>query len=276
MVKKKANPVVEVQEQVNAIANREEPGAIIGEHDDVGNHTGNQVAMAGRYDHLIETALTSTAPDSMEKFEKLMEMQERFEDKEARKAYRDAMVTAQASIEVVTKDLDNKQTHSTYASLGAIIESAKPYYTSAGFSVSFYEGETSKENHIRIYADVMHRSGHKESPYYDIPLDGVGIKGNANMTAIHGKASATQYAKRYLLCMIFNIATGDDDDGNAGGRGSAERVSREQIEMIRAVLRDNNFKEERLLKFKRVASIEDIVSKDFDSVIAAIEKAGNS
>ncbi len=144
--------------------------------------------------------------------EKLLALQERYEANQARKVFTQAFSAVQEKIESVVRTKDNPQTHSKYASLEGVIESAKPIYTKEGFSVIFYEGETPKQDHIRICADVLHMAGHKETYHYDIPLDGVGIKGNVNMTKIHAKASSTSYARRYLMCMIWNIPTGGDDD----------------------------------------------------------------
>ena len=165
---------------------------------------------------LIELAIEKGNID-LDKLEKLMRLQREHEADNARKAYNSNMVLVQEEIPSVIKTKKNDQTHSKYASLDKIIEQTKKIYTSHGFSISFYEGDTAKENHIRICADVVHGAGHKETYHYDVPMDGVGIKGNANMTAIHAKASSTSYARRYLMCMIWNIPT-EDNDAQAAGK----------------------------------------------------------
>jgi hypothetical protein len=48
-----------------------------------------------------------------------------------------------------------------------------------------------------------------------MPADGKGAKGGDVMTRTHAAGSAFSYGQRYLLKLIFNIATGEDDDGNA-------------------------------------------------------------
>ncbi|GAG03212.1 unnamed protein product, partial [marine sediment metagenome] len=49
---------------------------------------------------------------------------------------------------------------------------------------------------------------------YDSPLTDKGIKGSTMMTPAHARGSAIAYGRRYLHCMIFNIDTSDDTDGN--------------------------------------------------------------
>ena len=148
--------------------------------------------------------------------EKLLDMQERYDANEARKDFAADFAAVQSEIEAVVKTECNPQTKSKYAGLGGVIEMSKPVYTKHGFSIIYYEGETEVAEHIRVCADVLHRAGHKETYHYDVPLDGHGIKGNVNMTKIHGKASSVSYGRRYLLCMIWNIPT-QDDDGNGAG-----------------------------------------------------------
>ncbi len=150
-------------------------------------------------------------------FGKMLEFQERHDANKARKVFASDFAVAQSNIDAVVKTKVNPQTHSKYADLDGVIEVAKPVYTNQGFSIIYYEGETSLDGHMRLCADVLHKEGHKEKYHIDIPLDGVGIKGNANMTKIHGKASSISYGRRYLLCMIWNIPT-QDDDGNAAGK----------------------------------------------------------
>ena len=164
---------------------------------------------------LIELAIEKGNID-LEKLEKLMRLQREHEADNAKKAFNSNMVLTQQDIPCVAKTLKNDQTHSKYASLDEIITQTKKIYTQHGFSISFYEGETPMVGCIRICADVVHAQGHKETYHYDVPMDGVGIKGNANMTAIHAKASSTSYAQRYLMCMIWNIPTADNDAQDIG------------------------------------------------------------
>jgi hypothetical protein len=157
-----------------------------------------------------------------EQLREMMDLQERWEANEARKAFHDSMTEAQKHMPVIPKDKQNKQTNSMYSKHETIVKLAKPVYTDAGFSLMFYEGETQKENHIRVMCDIRHEKGHLESRFIDLPLDLTGIKGSVNKTGIHGAGSTFSYGRRYLTCMIFNIPTGDDNDGNQGDKKPEE------------------------------------------------------
>jgi len=158
---------------------------------------------------LIQQAVQGGA--DLVKLEKLLELQERWEANEARKEFAKAFARAQANILPVVKKRFNPQTKSKYSELADVIEITQPIYTREGFSVTFNEGESPLPEHVRILADVLHSLGHKQNYHFDVPMDGKGIQGNANMTKIHGKASSTSYGRRYLMCMIWNIPTQDND-----------------------------------------------------------------
>ncbi len=146
-------------------------------------------------------------------FGKMLEFQERHEANKARNVFASDFAFAQSDIAAVVKTKINPQTHSKYAGLDDVLETSKPVYTRHGFSVIFYEGKADEAEDLRLCADVLHRAGHQKTYHLDVPLDGKGLKGNPNMTKIHGKASSLSYGRRYLLCMIWNIPT-QDDDGN--------------------------------------------------------------
>lgn len=199
--------------------------------------------------------------------EKVLELQERFEANEARKVYNKNLAAVHAKIPTVAKKLTNSQTHSKYASLDTIIEKTREVYTALGFSVSFYEGDTPREGHVRVCADLRHEAGHSTTYFYDVPLDGVGIKGNANMTAIHGKASSVSYGRRYLMCMIFNIPTGDDNDGNA----VVGFISSKQVDEIKSLLKEYGVDEALFLAYAGVESIDRLPLTAFSKSVAAIK-----
>ena len=51
--------------------------------------------------------------------------------------------------------------------------------------------------------------------HIDLPLDNVGTKGTVNKTGVQATGSTNAYGRRYLVLMIFNVSTEDEDnDGN--------------------------------------------------------------
>lgn len=199
-----------------------------------------------------------------------LDVQINWEKREAEKAFNDAMARVHAGIPLVIKSGQNPQTRSKYAELDHIISATKDVYTKEGFSVSFYEGENAPQGHVRICADILHRLGHKQTRHIDVPLDGVGIKGNANMTAIHAKASSTSYGRRYLMCMIFNIPTGDDDGNGAGN--PVEFIDEKQQVVIRDYLVSLEVPEEKFLKWANVESLDFLPKSQYQKAIKVLKE----
>lgn len=216
---------------------------------------------------LIEFALLNKG--DLEKLEKLLELQERYEANEARKVFAKDFAIAQANIIPVIKTKINPQTRSKYADLADVVETTQPVYTKQGFSVTFNEGDSPKEGYARILADVLHSMGHKEQYHLDVPLDGTGIKGNANMTAIHGKASSMQYGRRYLMCMIWNIPTADAD----GNSVAIEFITDKQLHQLRDLLLAKELPEGKLCAYLGVETLEKLPSDKFVKALTAINEA---
>lgn len=172
---------------------------------------------------------------------KLMDLYDRWNADQARRAYAEAMRAVQNEAPTIERKATNSQTNSQYAKLEAINAGLVPVYTLHGFSLSFSEGKSEKPGHVRIDCDVSHNAGHTEHKWLELPLDDAGIKGVTNKTPIHATGSTYSYGRRYLTCLIFNVSTGDDDDGQGAGKNWLETIAnhnaavREWFETIYAV-----------------------------------------
>ena len=168
------------------------------------------------------------------KLEKMLDMQERIFNKNAEIAFNKAMAACQAEMPSVVRDAVNNQTNSKYAKYETIIKTARPCYTKHGFALSFYQEESAVEGKIRVACDVMHSEGHTKKVFVDMALDQSGIAGKVNKTEVHATGSSFSYAKRYLFCLIFNIAVADEDDDGVKGGG----ITIEQLMEHNAMVRD--------------------------------------
>jgi len=150
----------------------------------------------------------------IETIERLVALQEKMLVRQAEIEFSEALNRVQEKIKRIAPNLDNPQTHSKYASYAAIDKEIRPIYSPEGFSLSFTHEDCPKPNHIRVVCWLRLRA-HKERYQVDWPVDTVGPKGNAVMTATQATGASDSYAKRYLVKDIFNIAIGEDDrDGN--------------------------------------------------------------
>ena len=199
------------------------------------------------------------------KMQQFLDVQERIMDKNASQAFNVAMCKVQKDMPIVPKDAYNGQTKSNYTSYETMLKWSKPIYTAHGFSTMFYEGETDKKDNIRLMVDVMHEDGHCKTRFLDVPMDMAGIKGTVNKTATHGKVSSVSYGKSTLMRMIFNIPTGQDDDGNAAGgsKQTEELINPEQEAEILDMLSKSKTDLDRMLAAYSVGMVADMTVKQY-------------
>lgn len=198
-----------------------------------------------------------------------MDLQERFIAREARVQYAKAMADVQAELPPVVADKKNSQTNSVYGSLENILEVAKPILGRHGMSITYSPDMTSREGYLKIIAEVMHAAGHAVRFEGEFPLDGAGFKGTANKTPIQAWGSTCSYARRYLFCMIFNIAVADQDkDGNS----ESQHITPERAAFIREKIANNGIDLEKFLGWLQVKCIDDIPANRYSNVIYEIDK----
>lgn len=228
--------------------------------------TKNDLAIISPAQLIVETVQkTGNVTDLKE----LLAIQKDWEANEARKLFAKHFSKVQLEIEAVVKTKNNSHTNSMYADLSDVIESSKPVYTKEGFAVIFHEGVATGPDSVRIIADVLHNAGHKETFYYDVPMDGVGIKGSANMTKIHAKASSVSYGRRYLMCMIWNIPTSDKD----GNTQVLPKITDKQLGQLRDILAAKEVTQAnitKLMEYLKLESLEDLMASDFNKALMAV------
>jgi hypothetical protein len=199
---------------------------------------------------LIERAARDPDMD-LDRMERLIAMHEKMESKHAEADFNAAMAAAQAEIGPVVAKKSNNQTNSKYADLAAIVAVAQPIIAKHGLSTSFGTEASDVPNHYRVTCEVS-RGGFSKTYRADIPMDNVGMKGNANKTATHAFGSTMTYGRRYLFCMIFNIAIADDDGQSAGAK-HAERLTEKQVDEMFDLLAETSADVD---KFLAIGSLE--------------------
>lgn len=218
---------------------------------------------------IIQKAISNGQDVDLDKMQKFLELQESWERREAEKEYFAALARVHANIPVVNKSKFNPQTKSKYADLADVIRAIQPVYAKEGITVSFSEGGGAPEGHVRVIAEIAHAKGHKENgKYLDVPMDGKGIQGKANMTATHGKFSTLTYGQRKLECMIFNIATDDDDDGNA----AVNYIDEKQQSIILEYLDDMGENKSKFFGFFGADDVSKIPSNRYQEALQMIEQ----
>jgi hypothetical protein len=161
--------------------------------------------------------------------EKLMDLRDRNDATEARKAFVQAMsdFKAEAGVVTIVKDKVNPQYNSNYVSLGKLVATITPYLSKHGLSADWDIDQTSG---IKVTCNVTHCMGGSKSVAMTCPPDKSGAK-----NPIHEIKSAITYAKACTYESALGLAATDanvDNDGN-GGQGMDENAFTDYISAIK-------------------------------------------
>lgn len=196
------------------------------------------------------------------KLDKLMELQERWEERQAHKAFNKALADFQAAAPGVVKTA--KGAHDIkYAPLDVIMQAIQPVLTGFGLSVRF-DTEWIDADTLKAICIVSHEDGHTETSSIVIPIDSKMV---ANSSQKMGAANS--YAKRYALSNALSLAFIEEDDDAVG---LYETISEDQQTVINDLLAETNSDRDAFLKYARAKRVQDISTTKYDSLVAMLKR----
>lgn len=202
---------------------------------------------------MIARAASDPAID-IDKLERLMQMRERMEARNAETDYMAAMADMQPELPSVGErgNAANRYTFALWEDINAAI---KPILQKHGFSLTF---RTSVGESVTVTGVLAHRAGHKEETTITLPADPSG-----NKNAVQALASSVSYGKRYTAGALLNLTShGEDDDAFAAGGGYD---STDWMEKIRQAKNADDLESVR----QEIKAATGIPKKAKDAIIAA-------
>lgn len=170
---------------------------------------------------LLRVAVSTGA--DLDKLERLMQMQERWEANEARKEFTRAMTAFKSEPLTVFKrqtvDFTSAKgrTHYKHANLADVTAVVGPAMSKHGLSYRWDVRQEAKS--VTVACIVTHERGHSERVEMSGPLDDTG-----NKNPIQQAGSTVQYLQRYTLLACSGLSTQNehDDDGRSGAGGDED------------------------------------------------------
>ena len=179
------------------------------------------------------------------KLEKMLEMKERLDEREARRAFDRAIASAKADIPPILKggtvDYTNKAGDRTYfkhETLDGIASVIDPILSENGLSYRFRSKQEGGQLHVTCV--VAHRDGHFEETTLQGSPDTSGSK-----NAYQAVGSAATYLQRYTLKLALGLSASKDDDGAAVA--PPKTVTQDQYATLRGLIEATNTDEAKFL-----------------------------
>ncbi|WP_421560859.1 MULTISPECIES: ERF family protein [unclassified Pseudomonas] len=204
----------------------------------------------------------------VDKLERLIKLQDRMEAKTALEAFNASFAEMQCEMPSVEKRTENTHTKKMYADLDDINYSVRPVMAKFGFGVSFKI--VNQANGVSITGILMHKAGHREETTMILPLDT-----GAGRSAVQSVGSTTTYGKRYVMCALLNITSGDDNDNDGYVEPTEKLVTKAQAGQIQALLiKCSKTAQEKFAEL--YGEPGNITKENFDGVLAAITKSATN
>jgi hypothetical protein len=192
----------------------------------------------------------------VDKLAKLLDVQERWEANEAKKAYVEAMAAFKSDPPKIAKDQHVKYNAVEYdhASLQNVTSTINEALSRHGLTASWVTNQD--KDKITVSCQITHIMGHSESTSLSASPDSSGSK-----NPIQAIGSTVTYLQRYTLLSLTGLATEEQDDD---GRASVPEPEPEQIDLTDA---QNNFIEE--LR-SRITQIDKTLNINIDRLTAYV------
>jgi hypothetical protein len=179
---------------------------------------------------LLDRAVETGA--DVDKLEKLMSLQERWQVQESRRQFAAAMAAFQSECPPIPKSKEVKNRDGTprykYAPLDTIIKTLREPLRTHGFSWRFDTAHL--EETLQVTCTLSHMGGHSESATVTIPS----VTGHGT-NAAQDEGSGMTYGKRYAFANVTGITIDEDDDGASAGPENSLQLIRHN-EAVRTLL----------------------------------------
>ena len=199
---------------------------------------------------------------NLEQLEKLLELQERHDRNEARKAYHVAMAEFKKHAPKILKDarVSYGTTAYSHATLSNIVETITPLLSEHGLSVSWGNKQNGQ---VTVVCKITHVKGHSEETELTAGADTSGSK-----NSIQAIGSTISYLQRYSLLAILGLATHDQDND---ARTVDEGITDKELHGLRDRIIALNGSEEQLCNVLGIEGLDNITKPDYVKALSLIE-----
>ena len=219
-------------------------------------------AQSMSYDMLIQVAVQQGA--DLAKLERLMDLKERFEANEARKAYHQAMSEFKKVPITIAKDKVNAQYKSKYAGIGNIVGTINAAMAPFGLNARW---SFAQEEKITVTCVLSHTFGHSES----VSLSGVPDTSGSKNLMQQIKSTITYLESATFQAVTGIVASDDDDDGNGCAPRQATITEAQALD-LETMIKDTQTDKAAFLRFFKIAALADMPTAKYAEAMGTLKR----
>lgn len=221
----------------------------------------NQVQEISPPIDMLQYAISQNA--GIETIERLMALQERNQERQAKRAFDEAISAAKAEMPIIIKSqaVSFSGTAYNYEDLADIAKAVDPILSKHGLSYRFRTSSDAKEATITMFCILSHKDGYSEENSLTAKND---VSGSKN--PIQALGSTQTYLQRYTLKAALGLAAAKDNDARFANNSKLETLSEEQVQRIQELIERTKTDVQKFCNHAKVASIPEIPVKEFKSI----------
>ena len=206
---------------------------------------------------LLEIAVNKDA--DIDKLQKLMELQIRWEDRQAERAYNEATASFRVECPTIKKTLSGH--NSKYAGLSETIDQIKPLLKTHGLS---YTWKTEQDgDKTSVTCKVTHAMGHSEETTLSASPDTSGSK-----NAIQAIGSTVSYLQRYTLYAVLGLTSAEMDND---GQTEEKDVTAEEIDKLENMLMEADADIHKFLEYVKADSLGEMNRSQYEKGLKGLK-----
>jgi hypothetical protein len=200
------------------------------------------------------------------------------------KAFDRDFADLQAELAPVEANAFDPQKRRAYADLGALVDAVGGLIAAKGFALSYDAAPGALEGTVRITAKLF-RAGVERTASVDMPMDGAGMRGGANMSAPQAYASTLTHGRKAALSLLFNLTVSGPNSANWQNKAAEPPPRLEQPNFLEddpggsggllTALRRAAERSERPPSDKQLDYLASLMGKRGESASAVLEEDGS-
>jgi hypothetical protein len=204
----------------------------------------------------------------------IMDLQERWEASQARKAFDLAMANAQAEIPTIVRNRlvafeaksGGKDTSYRHEDLANIVETIRPILHKHGLSHRFKTHQDMTNGGLITVTCIITGHGHRD----ETPLSSGPDQNGSGMNNLQRIASTVTYLERYTLKAALGLAAAHDDDG-AKSEAAPATITALQMQELEALAIEVNANVPAACKYLKIESLAELPAAKFDRAKQLLE-----
>lgn len=222
----------------------------------------------GNVSRLVELAIREKVDVGV--LERLVDLQERVMERDARAAFFEALNAFQEEVPEIAKSKTAEVTTKsggrysyTYAPLEEITRTIRPVLKDHGLSYSWTTDPGERDDILNVVCILRHVAGHEERAVFPVPT-----QTDAAMSGAQKQGAALTYGRRQSLEAVLGLTTSDDVDG----AGQAQPIGEWEYEKLDDMLEETGADRRKFLDWLGVEALEDLTMDQYPTAFDALKR----